>query len=99
MIYTYDENKQKLRVSLDEEIDVNSCKTLRTIIDGYIMRYSPKIFEMDLAKVPFMDSSGIGFIAGRKNLANMLNCKFILCNVGNDIKKIMQMYEKANGRV
>ena len=47
MTYTYDVNKQKLKVILDEEIDVNSCKTLRTIIDGNIMKYSPKVCELD----------------------------------------------------
>ncbi|MBR6689305.1 MAG: STAS domain-containing protein [Clostridia bacterium] len=97
MTYTYDVNKQKLKVILDEEIDVNSCKTLRTIIDGYIMKYSPKVCELDLEKVPFMDSSGIGFIAGRQNLAKMLDCKFVLINANTNIKRIMQMYEKAKG--
>lgn len=99
MTYTYDESRQKLTVRLDEEIDVSSCKTLRTIIDGYIMKYSPKTVELDLEKVPFMDSSGIGFIAGRQNLANMLNCKFVLSNVNGNIKRIMQMYDKAKRRV
>ena len=95
MKYTYDEIKNKLKIILDEDIDVNSCKTLRTIIDGYIMRYSPKVCEMDLEKVSFMDSSGIGFIAGRQNLAKMLDCKFVLSNANTNIKRIMQMYEKA----
>lgn len=99
MTYTYDESKRKLKVVLDEEIDVNSCKTLRTIIDGYIMRYSPKVCELDMAGVTFMDSSGIGFISGRQNLANMINCKFILSNVRNDVKKIIQICDKAKRRV
>lgn len=99
MVYTYDESRQKLKIILDEEIDVNSCKTLRTIIDGYIIRYSPKICELDLAKVPFMDSSGIGFIMGRQNLVNMLSCKFVLSNVSSNIKKMLELYDKAKRRV
>ena len=93
--YTYDNSKNKLSIILDEEIDVNSCKTLRTIIDGYIMRYSPKICELDLEKVSFMDSSGIGFVVGRKNLADMLNCRFNVVNANPNIKKLMQLYDKA----
>ena len=93
--YTYDDNRSKLSIVLDEEIDVNSCKTLRTIIDGYIMRYSPKVCELDLEKVSFMDSSGIGFVLGRKNLADMLNCKFNVVNANSNVKKLMQLYDKA----
>ncbi len=95
MNYAYDENKRKLNISLDEDIDINSCKTLRTIIDGYIMRYSPKICELDMKQVGFMDSTGIGFVVGRKNLATMLGCKFVLTNCNGSIKKIMQMYDSA----
>ena len=99
MKYTYDEIKKKLKIMLDEEIDVNSCKTLRTIIDGYIMRYSPKVCEIDLEEVSFMDSSGIGFIVGRQNLSKMLGCKFVLSNANANIKRIMQIYNKAKGSV
>ncbi len=99
MKYTYDEIRNKLKIILDEEIDVNSCKTLRTIIDGYIMRYSPKVCELDLEKVSFMDSSGIGFITGRQNLAKLLDCKFVLSNANSNIKRMMQIYEKAKGSV
>ena len=92
--YTYDNSKNKLSIILDEEIDVNSCKTLRTIIDGYIMRYSPKICELDLEKVSFMDSSGIGFVVGRKNLADMLNCRFNVVNANSNIKKLEKLQRK-----
>ncbi|MBR6529467.1 MAG: STAS domain-containing protein [Firmicutes bacterium] len=59
------------------------------------MRYSPKICELDLEKVSFMDSSGIGFVVGRKNLADMLNCRFNVVNANPNIKKLMQLYDKA----
>ncbi len=95
MTYTYDDSRSKLSIALDEEVDVNSCKTLRTIIDGYIMRYSPKVCELDLGKVSFMDSSGIGFVVGRKNLADMLNCKFNIVNANASVKKLLQLYDKA----
>ena len=42
-----------------------------------------------------MDSSGIGFVVGRKNLADMLNCRFNVVNANPNIKKLMQLYDKA----
>jgi len=97
MKYTYEEKKKKLKIDLDEDIDMNSCRSLRTIVDGYIMRYSPSICEMDMSNVKFMDSSGLGFIMGRYNLAKMLGCSLIVSNPDNSIKKLLSMYKTENG--
>lgn len=93
MKYTYDENKKKLSVMLDEDIDMNSCRSLRTIVDGYIMRYSPRFCELDMSNVGFMDSSGLGFILGRYNLAEMLGCNLIVTNPDSSVKKLLEMYQ------
>jgi stage II sporulation protein AA (anti-sigma F factor antagonist) len=91
MKYTYDGNSSKLNIFLDEDIDMGSCRTLRTIIDGYIMKYSPIECELDMSKVNFMDSSGIGFIMGRYNLLNMLGSKLIVQGTDGSIKKVINM--------
>ena len=91
MKYEYDKEKECLMFKLNEEIDMSSCKTLRNIIDGYIMKYSPKECVLDLGEVNFMDSSGLGLIMGRYNLIKMLNSKMIILNPGEPIKKILSM--------
>lgn len=95
MTYIYDEERKKLKISFDEDIDINSCRTLRSIVDGYIIRYSPSICELNMEKVGFMDSSGLGFVMGRYNLANMLNCKLLITNASSNINKILHIYEKS----
>ena len=97
MKYVYEENSKKLKIDLDEDIDMNSCRTLRTIVDGYIMRYSPNICELDMSNVKFMDSSGLGFIMGRYNLAKMLGCNLVVANPDNSIRKILSLYKLENG--
>lgn len=62
MKYKYNEDENVLVVKLDEEIDMNSCKAIRNIIDGYILKYNPKKCVFDLEEVSFMDSSGLGLI-------------------------------------
>lgn len=93
MKYNYIEKEKRLKINLDEEIDMNSCRSLRTIVDGYIMRFGPKICELDMSKVTFMDSSGLGFITGRYNLASMLGCKLIVIKPSASIKKVLKMME------
>ena len=95
MVHEYDSERQKLKIIFDEDIDVNSCKTLRTLVDGYIMKYSPNMSELNMINVGFMDSSGLGFVVGRYNLANMLGCKIIVTNANSSIHKMLQLYEKT----
>ena len=60
MRYKYEDGN--LNLNLDEELDMKSCKLLRTVMDGYIMKYQPKECIIDLSEVKFMDSSGIFLI-------------------------------------
>ena len=97
MKYKYEQEKKKLIIQLDEDIDMDSCRSLRTIVDGYIMKYSPNICELDMSRINFMDSSGLGFIMGRYNLAKMLDCNLIVSNPDNNIRKLLEMYKIENG--
>ncbi|MEG1990154.1 MAG: anti-sigma factor antagonist [Clostridia bacterium] len=91
MKYTYDNEKSTLNISLEEELDVNSCRTLRNIIDGYIMKYEPKEVIVDLTNVKFMDSSGIGLLIGRYNLVKLLDSKMIVINATKNIKRVLEL--------
>ncbi len=91
MKHTYDGENFSLSISLEEEIDMNSCKVLRNVIDGYIMRYQPKECIIDLKKVSFMDSSGIGLIIGRYNLIKLLNSRLIVANPSSNIKRVLEL--------
>lgn len=91
MKFKYMNDEDKLCIKLNEEIDVESCKTLRTIVDGYILKYNPQSCEIDMANVSFMDSSGIGFIAGRSNLTKMLNCELVIKSPSANVKKLLDM--------
>lgn len=95
MKFNYISEEDKLSIKLNEEIDVESCKTLRTIVDGYILKYNPRECELDMAGVSFMDSSGIGFIAGRSNLTKMLNCELVIKNPNNNVRKLIDMSQIA----
>ena len=87
----YNYNDGNLRIDLDEEIDMKACKTLRTVIDGYIMKYQPNEFIIDLSDVKFMDSSGIGLLIGRYNLIKFMDSKMVILNPTNSIKRILEL--------
>lgn len=89
MRYNYENGK--LTIYLEEELDISSCKVVRGIIDGYIMKYQPYELVLDLAGVKFMDSSGIGLIIGRYNLIKLLDCKMTIANAGDNIKRLIEL--------
>ena len=91
MKYNFDNEENVLNINLDEELDMNSCKMLRLVIDGYIMKYQPKKFVFDLSDVKFMDSSGLGLIIGRYNLLNMMNSKMVILNPSHSIKRVLEL--------
>lgn len=93
MKYTYDNGN--LNINLDEELDMKSCKRLRTLMDGYIMRYQPEEFTVDLSKVKFMDSSGIGLLIGRYNLLKLLNSKMTIINPSSSIRRVLELSNVA----
>ena len=94
MKYRYEEGN--LNIDLDEELDMSSCKTLRSVIDGYIMKYQPKEFIVDLSKVTFMDSSGIGLLIGRYNLLKLMNSKMTIINPTDSIKRVLELSNIGN---
>lgn len=94
MKYTYEEGS--LSINLEEELDMKTCKVLRNVIDGYIMRYQPKEFIMDLSHVTFMDSSGIGLLMGRYNLIKLMDATMTIVNPTNNIKRVLELSKAAN---
>ena len=54
-----------LTVALSGEIDHHSARTIREEIDLEIERSKPKRLILDLSRIGFMDSSGLGLILGR----------------------------------
>ena len=92
----YEYEKEKLSLKLEEELDMNSCKVLRNIMDGYIMKYQPKEVEIDLSNVKFMDSSGRGLLNGRYNLIKLLDSDMIIINPSSNIKRVLELSNIAS---
>ena len=89
MKYNYENGK--LTIYLEEELDISSCKVIRGIIDGYIMKYQPYELVLDLSGVKFMDSSGIGLLMGRYHLIKFMDSKMIVLNPTHSIKRILEL--------
>lgn len=61
----YEEKGDTLVVYIGGEIDHHSAVQVRTEVDERILATSPQKVLLELSRVDFMDSSGLGLIMGR----------------------------------
>ena len=73
------------------EIDHHRAVNVRTEMDEEICRLRPKKLILELGKIEFMDSSGLGLIMGRYSLMQKIGGEFSLRNPNERIVKIFEL--------
>lgn len=81
----------KLMISPECEIDHHSAKYLRDRIDAEMFENFPSLLIIDLSKVDFMDSSGLGLILGRLAKADELGISMRVTGASERVKKIFSL--------
>lgn len=71
--FEYSTEGKDMRLVLCGEVDHHSASGLRRRVDELLCELRPERVILDLSRVGFMDSSGLGFIMGRYSL---------LCRIG-----------------
>lgn len=91
---------EKLKITLENnvlsariigDIDHHSAKGLREKIDDEILKNKPFIVLLDMSKVDFMDSSGLGLILGRYTTATDIGAEFILYKPSHTVKRMLEL--------
>ena len=81
-----------LIVEIEGELDLETSPTFREAVDEKLNQYdSIKHLILDLKKVSFIDSSGLGVILGRFKRLNQKGGKISAVNVSDQIKRIFQL--------
>ena len=76
---------------LNCEIDHHSVKGLREVIDKRLCESRARTLVMDFSDVGFMDSSGIGLILGRAEVADRLGSHVRLRALSPSMLRIVRM--------
>lgn len=80
-----------LTATLRGEIDHHSAITIRTHIDEELFAKRPALLIIDIGKVAFMDSSGLGLIMGRLAKASELGARLAVSNPSPRAVKMLKM--------
>lgn len=82
---------RNMRVTIEGDIDHHSAKYIREQIDTAIFYCRPIEVTMDLSKVSFMDSSGLGLILGRFTKLREIGGRLKLLNPTPQTEKILAL--------
>ena len=87
----YDFTEDILIVSLCGEIDHHNAASIRREIDESMTAFHAKNLILDYSDVSFMDSSGIGVLAGRYRKISCFGGKVYVIHANRRIRKILEM--------
>ncbi len=73
------------------EIDHHSAAAMRAEADALINEYRPTRVELNLGKIEFMDSSGLGFIMGRYKLAQKNGGELVVKSPSKNVLKVCRL--------
>ena len=80
-----------LIASLSGEIDHHLAKGQREAIDGMLFFKKPEVLVLDFSEVRFMDSSGIGLIIGRAEVASGIGAIVQLSGLSPTQRKLIRL--------
>lgn len=81
----------RLTVRMPAELDHPSAECLKKEIDYYLENYHIQHIIFDFRNTDFMDSSGIGLLAGRYRLLNLRGGTVKAVHVNERIDKILHL--------
>ena len=85
----YQVQENCLTIFLPREVDHHSADEIRKESDYLIERNHIRYVIFDFRETEFMDSSGIGIIAGRYKKIQCLNGKVYILNAGKQVNRIL----------
>lgn len=80
-----------LCIRLEGELDHHSSEILRTQVDESIQKNAIHHIILNLEKLSFMDSSGLGVILGRYKLVKNIGGEMVVCAISPPVKRLFDM--------
>lgn len=87
----YEKQRHTLTVRLRSELDHCAAAELRSELDALLQDRSIRHLVLDLSRLRFMDSSGIGLIIGRYKLMARRGGSVAVINADRRMDKIFEM--------
>lgn len=85
-------DEETLLVSVEGDLDLVMAKEFRETVDDFLLSHDwIKHLMVDLTKVSFIDSSGLGVILGRYKLLKNRKGQMALCGVSDNVYRVLEL--------
>ena len=89
-ITTSKTSEDSVLIAAEGEVDVSCASQLREAIDD-VMSSGATTIEIDLAQVPYIDSTGIGVLVGAAHHALDEQAKLVVSNPQRNVKRVLDL--------
>ena len=76
------------KVLVEGEVDVSNADQLRSAVDAALAGSAPEV-TIDLAQVPYIDSTGIGVLVGAATRAQEAGVAFSVAHPQANVKRVL----------
>lgn len=84
------QNEDELRIIVDGEVDVSCANELRdALLDAQEQDAQPVV--VDLANVPYIDSTGIGVLVGAARRSKEAGTSFVVTNPQRNVARVLSL--------
>ena len=80
-----------LCIRLSGELDHHTAETLRSQVTQAMEKHDIAHLVMNLEKLSFMDSSGLGVILGRYKQIKLKKGEMVVCSISPPVKRLFEM--------
>jgi len=80
-----------LFVRLKGDLDLYSVDKIKELVDHELKRTQARLLLIDLSRVAFMDSSGLGFILGRYRHLRGKGGRVVLAAPGPQVRRVLEL--------
>lgn len=91
MVLNVKEHGNTLFISIEGELDHHSSETFKQQVDESIKRKNYTKIVLDMKKLSFMDSSGVGALIGRYKMLKPLGIELTAVNINPQVRKIFDI--------
>lgn len=84
------EQREKTRIVVSGEVDVSNASQLRDALNA-ALENDAKALEVDLAEVPYIDSTGIGVLVGAAHRAGDAGIVFTVAHPQRNVLRVLGM--------
>lgn len=91
MVIEFKREAACLFVCLKGDLDLHSVGEIREAVDNKLRQRGIRTLLIDLSQVPFMDSSGLGFILGRYRHLREKGGQVVLTAPGPQVRRVLEL--------